>query len=69
MRNQRAGQTTLIPLDTIQVKLVNDNPTAFGKGVRSAVDIVQHEPVIETIHHACGSVSVCDSMVIARNVC
>ena len=70
MRNQRAGQATFIPLDTIQVKPVNDKFRAFGKGVRLAVDIVQHEPAIErAIHHACGSALVCDSMEIARNVC
>jgi len=33
-RNQCAGQGTFIPLDTIQVKPLNDKFRAFGKGVR-----------------------------------
>ena len=56
MRNQCASQTAFLPLDTIQVKPVNDKFRAFEKGVRLAVDIVQHEPVIErAIHLPCGS--------------
>ncbi|KAJ3507775.1 hypothetical protein NLJ89_g6117 [Agrocybe chaxingu] len=70
MRNQRAGQATFIPLDTIQVKPINDKFRAFGKGVRLAVDVVQHEPAIErAIHHACGNALVCDNMEVARYVC
>ena len=70
MRNQRVGQATFIPLDTIQVKLANDKFRTFAKGVRLAVDIVEHEPAIErAIHHACGSALICDSMDIARTVC
>jgi structural maintenance of chromosome 1 len=70
MRNQRVGQATFIPLDTIQVKPANDKFRTFAKGVRLAVDIVEHEPAIErAIHHACGSALICDSMDIARNVC
>jgi len=32
MRNQRAGQATFIPLDTIQVKPINDKLRTFAKG-------------------------------------
>ncbi|KAF9454363.1 condensin complex subunit SMC1 [Macrolepiota fuliginosa MF-IS2] len=70
MRNQRAGQATFIPLDTIQVKPVNDKFRAFAKGTRLAVDVVQYEPAIQrAIHHACGNALVCDSMEVARYVC
>ena len=70
MRNQRAGQATFIPLDTIQVKPINDKFRSFGKGIRLAVDLVQHEPVIErAIHHACGNALICDTMEAARYVC
>jgi chromosome segregation ATPase len=63
MRNQRVGQATFIPLDTIQVKPANDKFRTFAKGVRLAVDNVEHEPAIErAIHHACGSALICDSM-------
>jgi len=70
MRNQRAGQATFIPLDTIQVKSINDKFRAFAKGTRLAVDVVQYEPAIQrAIHHACGNALVCDSMELARYVC
>lgn len=70
MRNQRAGQATFIPLDTIQAKPVNDKFRSFAKGARLAVDVVQYEPAIErAIHHACGNALVCDTMEVARYVC
>ncbi|PPQ98373.1 hypothetical protein CVT26_013579 [Gymnopilus dilepis] len=70
MRTQRAGQATFIPLDTIQVKPVNDKFRSFTKGARLAVDLVQYEPAVErAIHHACGNALVCDTMEIARYVC
>ncbi|KAH9061732.1 cohesin complex subunit psm1 [Lactarius deliciosus] len=70
MRNQRAGQATFIPLDTIQVKSVNDKFRSFAKGARLAVDVIQYEPAMErAIHHACGNALVCDTMEVARYVC
>ncbi|KAH9053337.1 cohesin complex subunit psm1 [Lactarius vividus] len=70
MRNQRAGQATFIPLDTIQVKPVNDKFRSFAKGARLAVDVIQYEPAMErAIHHACGNALVCDTMEVARYVC
>lgn len=70
MRNQRAGQATFIPLDTIQVKPINDKFRSFAKGARLAVDVVQNEAAIErAIHHACGNALVCDTMEVARYVC
>jgi structural maintenance of chromosome 1 len=70
MRNQRAGQATFIPLDTIQVKPINDKFRAFAKGARLAVDVIQYEPAMErAIHHACGNSLVCDTMEVARYVC
>lgn len=70
MRNQRVGQATFIPLDTIQVKPVNDKFRSIAKGARLALDVVQYEPAVErAIHHACGNALVCDTLEIARNVC
>ena len=70
MRNQRAGQATFIPLDTIQVKPINDKYRSFARGARLAVDVIQYEPAVErAIHFACGSALVCDTMEIARSVC
>ncbi|GJE85341.1 chromosome segregation protein SMC [Phanerochaete sordida] len=70
MRNQRAGQATFIPLDTIQAKPINDKFRSFAKGARLAVDVIQYDPVVErAIHHACGNALVCDTIEIARHVC
>ncbi|KAI5120058.1 hypothetical protein M0805_007809 [Coniferiporia weirii] len=70
MRNQRAGQATFIPLDTIQVKPINDKYRSFAKGARLAVDVIQYEPAVErAMHFACGNALVCDNMDVARYVC
>ncbi|KAJ7887553.1 hypothetical protein B0H14DRAFT_1235848 [Mycena olivaceomarginata] len=70
MRNQRVGQATFIPLDTIQAKPINDKFRSFAKGARLAVDVIQYEPQVErAMHHACGNALVCDTMEVARYVC
>jgi structural maintenance of chromosome 1 len=70
MRNQRAGQATFIPLDTIQVKPINDKYRSFAKGARLAVDVIEFDPSVErAMHHACGNALVCDTMDVARYVC
>ena len=69
MRNQRAGHATFIPLDSIQVKPINDKYRSFAKGARLAVDVIQYEPAVErAIQHACGNALVCDTMDVARYV-
>ncbi|GJJ15239.1 hypothetical protein Clacol_009515 [Clathrus columnatus] len=70
LRNQRAGQATFIPLDTIQVKPINDKFRSFAKGARLAVDCIQFDPTLErAMHHACGNALVCDTMEVAKYVC
>ncbi len=70
MRTQRVGQATFIPLDTIQVKPINDRLRSIAKGARLAVDIVKYQPHVQrAIQHACGNALVCDSMAIAREIC
>ncbi|EJC99202.1 cohesin complex subunit psm1 [Fomitiporia mediterranea MF3/22] len=70
MRNQRAGQATFIPLDTIQVKPINDKYRSFARGARLAADVIQYEPAVErAMHYACGNALVCDTMDVARYVC
>ncbi|KAG9032708.1 Structural maintenance of chromosomes protein 1, partial [Tulasnella sp. UAMH 9824] len=70
LRDQRAGQATFIPLDTIKVKPINDKFRSFAKGARLAVDVIQFDPAIErAMHHACGNALVCDTMEIAKHIC
>lgn len=70
LRNQRAGQATFIPLDTVQTKPVNDRFRSLAVGARLAVDVVQHTPAVErAVHYACGNTVICDSLAIARELC
>ncbi|ODN84648.1 hypothetical protein L202_00553 [Cryptococcus amylolentus CBS 6039] len=70
MRNQRAGQATFIPLDTIQVKPIPEKLRNFARGARLAIDCIEYDPVVErAMQHACSSSLICDTMEIARYVC
>ena len=70
LRNQRAGQATFIPLDTIQTKPINDRLRSLSPQARLAIDVIQYAPVIErAISYACGNAMVCDTMDVARNIC
>ncbi|KAG8915652.1 Structural maintenance of chromosomes protein 1 [Tulasnella sp. 408] len=69
LRDQRAGQATFIPLDTIKVKPINDKFRSFAEGARLAVNVIQFDPAIErTMHHACGTALVCDTLEIAKHI-
>ena len=70
LRNQRAGQATFIPLDTIQVKPTQEKYRAFAKGARLAIDCIKYDPAVaRAMLHACGSSLICDTMDVARHVC
>ncbi|KAJ3126687.1 Structural maintenance of chromosomes protein 1 [Nowakowskiella sp. JEL0407] len=70
LRNQRIGQATFLPLDTIQSKPIAEKYRNFVKGARLAVDIIQYEPIYEkAILLACGNALVCDNLDIARDIC
>jgi len=69
LRQNRSGQATFIPLDTIQVKQVQDRLRSL-RGARLAIDVIQYDPLVErAMQHACGSALVCDTMEIARDIC
>ncbi len=69
MRLQRAGQATFLPLDSIQVKPINDKYRSFVKGARLAVDILEFDGSVErAIHYACGNALICDTMEVAKHV-
>ena len=70
MRNQRAGQATFIPLDTIQVKPVPEKYRNYAKGARLAIDCIEYDPAVErAMQHACSTSLICDSMEVAKHVC
>ena len=70
LKDQRSGQATFIPLDTIQVKQANPNLKSIHRGARLALDTVEFDNQYErAIAYACGSALVCDDLKIAKYVC
>ncbi|PWN23168.1 cohesin complex subunit psm1 [Microstroma glucosiphilum] len=69
LRNQRAGQATFLPLDTIQAKPINDRLRSVAKGARLAIDVIQFDASLErAMQYVCGNALVCDSMQVARDI-
>ncbi len=70
MREQRAGQATFLPLDTIKVKPVNEKYRTFAKGARLALDVIEADPAVEAaLQFACGNALVCDTSEVAKYIC
>lgn len=70
LRNQRAGQATFVPLDTIQTKPINDRLRSLSPHARLAVDVMQYSPAVErAVHYACGNTMICDTFDVARHIC
>ncbi len=70
LRDHRSGQATFIPLDTIQVKAVNPNLKGMHRGMRPAIETVDYSAdVSRAISYACGDAIVCDTLVVAKELC
>ncbi|KAL7268980.1 Structural maintenance of chromosomes protein 1 [Rhizina undulata] len=70
LRDQRAGQATFLPLDTIQVKPLNSNLKGMHRGMRMAIDTIEFDSLVErAMQYACGNAVVCDDLDIARYIC
>jgi structural maintenance of chromosome 1 len=70
MRDQRIGQATFLPLDTLKVKPVNEKYRTFVKGAKMALDVIEVDSAVElAIHYACGNALVCDTTDIAKYIC
>jgi structural maintenance of chromosome 1 len=70
LRDQRAGQATFIPLETIQVKAFNSNLKGMHRGMRPAIETVDYDnSVSRAISYACGNAIVCDDLETARYLC
>lgn len=74
LKEQRVGQATFIPLDTIQA----GEGSAAGRsevlkmvgGCRSVLDVLRYEPIYERAFvYACGGAVVCDTLEIAKGLC
>ncbi|KAF2095530.1 putative cohesin complex subunit [Rhizodiscina lignyota] len=67
LRDQRVGQLTFVPLDTIQVKAVNPNLKGMHRGMRLAIDTIEYDNVVErAMSYACGNAMVCDDLSVAK---
>ncbi|EFW14350.1 Structural maintenance of chromosomes protein 1 [Coccidioides posadasii str. Silveira] len=70
LRDQRAGQATFIPLETIQVKALNSNLKGLHRGMRPAIETVDYDnSVSRAIIYACGNAIVCDDLDTAKYLC
>ncbi|KKK16815.1 hypothetical protein ARAM_005494 [Aspergillus rambellii] len=70
LRDQRAGQATFIPLETIQVKAFNSNLKGMHRGMRPAIETVDYDDsVARAITYACGNAIVCDDLATAKYLC
>lgn len=69
LRDQRKGQATFIPLDTIQVKAINPNLKGAFKGMRMAIDAIDYDSELErAMSYACGNSMICDTLDIAKQI-
>ena len=70
LREQRRGQATFIPLDTIQFAALNSNIKGQHRGCRMALDTINYDRSLErAFSYVCGSAVVCDDLDIAKSIC
>lgn len=70
LRQQRRGQATFIPLDTIQFTAPSSNIKNQHKGCRMALDTINYDRTLErAMSYVCGNAVVCNDMKIAKYIC
>lgn len=70
LREQRRGQATFIPLDTIQFTALNSNLKGQHRGCRVALDTINYERSLErAFSYVCGNAVICDDLAIAKTIC
>lgn len=69
LRDQRRGQATFIPLDTIQWTASNSNLKGT-RGTRMAIDTINYDSSLErAVAYVCGNAVICDDLATAKHVC
>ncbi|KAL9590956.1 MAG: hypothetical protein Q9203_000241 [Teloschistes exilis] len=69
LRDQRRGQATFIPLDTIQWTSSGSNLKGT-RGTRMAIDSISYESSLErAVAYVCGNAVICDDLATAKHVC
>lgn len=70
LREQRRGQATFIPLDTIQFTTLNSNIKGQHRGCRTALDTINYERSLErAFSYVCGNAVICDDLAVAKTIC
>lgn len=70
LRDQRSGQATFIPLDTIQANSSNSNFRGMHSGMRLAIDTIDYDHSVgRAVSYACGNSMVCDDLETAKHLC
>jgi len=70
LRQQKLGQATFYPLETIQIKPMNSNLKGMHRGMRMAIDTIEFDASVErAMQHACGNSIVCDDLAVAKYIC
>ena len=70
LKEQRRGQATFLPLDTIQFTTVNSNIKGQHRGCRTALDTINYERSLErAFSYVCGNAVICDDLAIAKTIC
>lgn len=70
LRQQKLGQATFYPLETIQIKPINSNLKGMHRGMRMAIDTIEFDVSVErAMQHACGNSIVCDDLAVAKYIC
>ncbi|MCJ1309203.1 Structural maintenance of chromosomes protein 1 [Agyrium rufum] len=69
LREQRRGQATFIPYETISTKDVNNNLKNM-KGCWMAIDTIDFDRSVErAMKYVCGNAIVCDTLATAKQIC
>ncbi|KAL9104220.1 MAG: hypothetical protein Q9163_000820 [Psora crenata] len=69
LREQRRGQATFIPLDTIQFAAINSNIKGQHRGCRLALDTINYDRSLERAFlYVCGNAVICDDLRIAKSM-
>ncbi|KAL8842669.1 MAG: hypothetical protein Q9170_000444 [Blastenia crenularia] len=69
LRDQRRGQATFIPLDTIQWTASTSNIKGT-RGTRMAIDTINYDSSLErAVAYVCGNAVICDDLAVAKHVC
>lgn len=70
MRQQRSGQATFLPLDTLQTRAFPERLRTLSAGARPLIDVLSFDASLtRAFQYACGSTLVCDSIDIAKSLC